>query len=211
MNGKSLINDALSASQCIISIARDYSDETLNKILTRKIADIKKAGLTFWGQQFPPTKVGPPLVQDFCVSGPGPMYAFFIEPASTRSKKPSSGPKATEYSEDRITWRLISQVYPYPNWWTDGKHALVLDKLEMIQDTSHPPLKLDLWGYVDYKDPQEPIRPRNYFYTVCAVKKNWSLRAEGVSVISTSGLLKSRYRRIVAVARLVRPYGVFLR
>lgn len=206
MNSKSLISAALSAPRCIISIARDHANEDINGILNRKINDIKKVGLTFWFQKSP--GVIPPLVRSLCASE-GQMYAFFIEPSSKGNKqhREKSIQIATEYSEDNNRWRLISQSYPGLGQVTSEigtpAYALVFDKLEIIQGTPHP--SLDLWNYADSQNPQMPINLggwRRRYPAVCAVKKNMS---------NHHGLLKSRHRRIVAVARLVEPYGVFLR
>jgi hypothetical protein len=67
----------------------------------------------------------------------------------------------------------------------------------MVQDTI-----IDLWRYADYEDSKKPIKLILGCSTVCAEIKDMSIHPEK---------LKSRYRRIVAVARLSKPYGVLLR
>lgn len=175
MNGKSLINNALSASQCIISVIGEHAGEGIHGILKRKIDDIKEVGLTFWLQKS--SKAKPPLVHKLCASGQ--TYTFLIEPSSKGGAQPTkSNHKATEYSKDGITWRSISQDYPRLGPVTGNvsksapAYALVFDKLEIIQDISHPPL--DLWSYADYENPQERIRPYPGRSDICAVKKDMS-------------------------------------
>ena len=48
MMTKKLIEDALAATQCIISVMGDHAGEGVDKIFKRKIADITKINRTFW-------------------------------------------------------------------------------------------------------------------------------------------------------------------
>jgi hypothetical protein len=45
---KKLIEDALEARQCIISVTGDHAGEGVDKIFKRKIEDITKINRTFW-------------------------------------------------------------------------------------------------------------------------------------------------------------------
>jgi hypothetical protein len=61
---------------------------------------------------------------------------------------------------------------------------------------------LDLWGYADGADPDKPLKFILGLSTACAVRKDMSTHPER---------MKSRYRRIVAVARLAEPFCVWVR
>lgn len=78
-----------------------------------------------------------------------------------------------------------------------GASALVFDKMEMAVSGI-----LDLWGYRDFSDPGAPLKFILGCSTVCAVRENMA---------SHPGRMKSRYRGVIAVARLVEPYCVWLR
>ena len=75
--------------------------------------------------------------------------------------------------------------------------ALVFDELTTDVDRM-----IDLWTYADGSNPDEPLRFSLGLSTVCAVRKNMSRHPRR---------MKSRYRRIVAVAGLVDPFCVWLR
>ena len=75
--------------------------------------------------------------------------------------------------------------------------ALVFDELHDDADWA-----LDLWGYADGADPDMPLRFILGLSTVCAVRKDMSTHPSR---------MKSRYRRVVAVARLAQPYCVWVR
>ena len=75
--------------------------------------------------------------------------------------------------------------------------VLVFDELTTDVDRT-----LDLWGYADGADPDRPLRFMLGLSTACALQKDMSTHP---------ARMKSRYRRIVAVARLAEPYCVWIR
>jgi len=56
MMTKKLIEDALEATQCIISVMGDHAGEGIDRIFKRKIEDITKINRTFWLVKSPKTK-----------------------------------------------------------------------------------------------------------------------------------------------------------
>ncbi|MDN3514566.1 MAG: hypothetical protein NG747_09210 [Candidatus Brocadia sp.] len=76
-------------------------------------------------------------------------------------------------------------------------YALVFDKLEM-----NPNAILDPWRYAGYENFQMPIKLILGCSTISAVKKDMSIHPKK---------LRSRYRRIVAMARLAKLYSVLLK
>ena len=71
----------------------------------------------------------------------------------------------------------------------DSAAALVFDQLTTDADNH----TVDLWGYADAAEPDKPLKFILGRSTVCAVRKDMSGHPQR---------MKSRYRRIVAVARL---------
>lgn len=190
-----ILDKALLSPVCILSVIGDHAGEDTNSIFNRKIADIVRTGKTFWLMKSP--KARPRQVQEICKGQPG--YIIFVEPATAGGARPTTTEDtAKEYSPDAQSW------YPFPAGLSPvtGKldkvtAALVFDM--MIKDVSGT---LDMWGYADFSDTGEPIKFILGCSTVCAVQKDMK---------SHPGKMKSRYRGIVAVARLVEPYGVWLR
>jgi hypothetical protein len=74
--------------------------------------------------------------------------------------------------------------------------GLVLDELTTDVDRT-----VDLWAYADAADSDQPLKFILGLSTACAVRKDMSAHPER---------MKSRYRRVVAVARLTDPYCVWL-
>jgi hypothetical protein len=81
---------------------------------------------------------------------------------------------------------------------TNSATALVFDQL--TKDVNHR--TLDLWGYADEADSVKPLKFILGRSTICAIQKDMS---------GHQNRMKSRYRRIVAVARLAEPYCVWVR
>jgi hypothetical protein len=193
---KKLMEDALEARQCIISVMGDHAGEGVDKIFKRKIEDITKINRTFWLVKSP--KANPELVQKMCRFDS--TYIVFVEPATKGGVRPAmADKKATTFSENGCIWNpLPKQLGPVTGKLDSRAYALVFNKLETIdlkQET-------DLWHYADFADQKKPMRMMLGCSTVCAVKKDMKGHPER---------LKSRFRRIVAAGLLVAPYCVWVR
>ena len=190
------IEEAIACPRCIISVMGDHAGEGVDTIFSRKIADIDRVGKTFWLMKSP--KAHPAQVQQLCRTTPA--YVIFVSPATKGGARPTiAQDSATEYSENWKVW------YPFPDGLSPvtGKldartAALVFDMLTVsINDTF-----LDLWNYADFTDTQRPVRLILGCSTVCAVRKDMRYHPDK---------LKSRYREVVAIARLADPYCVWVR
>ena len=190
-----LHKEAMSSPRCIISVMGDHAGEDVDTIFDRKTDDINRVGKTFWLMKSP--KARPALVQKICE--PCPIYIFFVEPATKGGARPTTtGDAAKEYSSDGQLWHPIPEgLSPVTGKLDKGAAALVFDVM-----TRAVVGKLDLWGYADFSDAQKPTKFILGCSTVCAVKKDMT---------SHPSRMKSRYRGIVAVARLADPYCVWLR
>lgn len=186
---------ALACPQCVLSVMGDHAGEGADVIFKRKIADIERTGTTFWLMRS--IKARPTQVQGICNTIPS--YTIFVESATKGGARPTTKENtAREYSDDRILWyHLPIGLGPVTGKLDAGASALVFDM--MTTDVSGT---LDLWGYGDVLDAHKPIRFILGCSTICAIRKDTKSYPEK---------MKSRFREIVAVARLTKPYCVWIR
>jgi hypothetical protein len=190
-----LLEEALKSDQCIISIMGAHAGESVDVIFNRKIADIEQTGKTFWLMRSP--KARPIQVQDICKSSPA--YTIFIEPASKGGARPTtSNEAAKEYSADKKIWlKLPRGGGPVTGKIDSSATALVFDRM-----TTNVSGKIDLWKYSDFSIEEKPLKFILGCSTVCVIQKDMSTHPDR---------MKSRYRGIIAVAKLTEPYCVWLR
>lgn len=196
MNTRNIIEKALSVPQCIISVMGDHAGEGVTEIFIRKIEDITKINRTFWLVKSPKAK--PELVQKMCSRNSA--YVIFIEPATKGGARPAiSDKKATAFSENGLIWNQLPKgLGPVTGKLDSRAYALVFDKMEIINKIQ----KFDLWNYADFARPEKPVKMILGCSTICATKKDMKEHPER---------LKSRFRSIVAVARLADPYCVWIK
>ena len=192
----SLLDEALLARKCVISVMGAHAGEDAAVIFSRKTRDCGEVGCTFWVAKS--SKARPAQVQAICSASNG--YVIFVEPAAPGGARPTrESDSATEYSLDRATWLpLPNGLGPVTGQMDDSAAALVFDQLTTDVDNR----TLDLWGYADDADSDKPLKFILGLSTVCAVQKDTSGHPDR---------MKSRCRRIVAVARLAEPYCVWVR
>lgn len=190
-----LLDKAMACRAGVISVMGDHAGEDVATIFNRKIADIKTTGRTFWLVRS--AKARCPEVQEICRSGPA--YVIFVGPATPGGARPTTAETvAREYSADRRTWQgLPDGLGPVTGKLDAAAVALVFDAMETSRVN-----RLDLWSYADYFAEDKPLRFRLGCSTVCAVRRDMTANPDR---------MKSRYRPVVAVARLAEPYGVLLR
>ena len=190
-----LLEKALACPQCVVSVMGDHAGEGVDSIFNRKKADIERTGKTFWFMRSP--KAQPRHVQRICTTVPG--NTIFVEPATKGGARPTTKEDAAkEYSDDGIQWhRFPNGLSPVTGKLGSGATALVFDL--MTTDLSGT---LDLWDYGELSDINKPLRFILGCSTVCAFRKDTR---------SHRNKMKSRYRGIVAIARLAHPYCVWVR
>ena len=179
----------------IVSIIGNHAGEGTNEIFRRKSTDIERIGQTFWlVKSF---KARPPQVQQFC-EAESTVYTIFIESATKNGARPTTTEDAAkECSVDRVTWNPLPPGMGPVTGKIDGNaSALVFDELTVVNGI------LDLWSFADFQNPQVPLKFMLGCSTVCAVRKDMTEHPDKI---------KSRHRKIVAVARLAKPYCVWLR
>ena len=190
-----LLEAALKCPKCVVGVMGDHAGEGADAIFHRKRADIEQTGVTFWLMRSP--KARPLQVQRICRQFPA--YTIFVEPATKGGARPTTKEDAArEYSDDGVLWhQLPKDLTPVTGKLDTGATALVFDM--MTTDVSGT---LDLWDYGEALDIGRPLRFILGCSTVCAVRKDTKSHPEK---------MKSRYRGIVAVARLADPYSVWIR
>ena len=191
-----LLEEALTCPQCIISVMGDHAGEGVDAIFHRKATDVERVEKTFWVMKSP--KARPAQVQSLGKTI-SPVYTIFVEPATKGGARPTTREdSAIEYSEDRQVWyRLPEGISSVTGKIDTSAAALVFDMMTTAVNGT-----LDLWGNGDFSDTQKPLKFILGCSTVCAIRKDMTPHPER---------MKSRYRRIVAVARLAAPYCVWLR
>jgi len=190
-----LLDQALAAPECVISVMGDHAGEGIDAIFERKMADIDTAGHTFWVAKS--AKARPAQVQSLCTTQAG--YVIFVEAATQGGARPTiASVSASEYSSDQIDWLpLPPGIGPVTGKIDNSATAFVFDQLTTVSSGT-----LDLWRYSDHLDVSRPVRFILGCSTMCAVRADMTTHSQR---------MKSRFRRIVAVGRLAEPYCVWLR
>lgn len=190
-----LLEKAMACPQCVMSVIGEHAGESVDAIFKRKKADIEKTGHTLWFIRS--LKARPDHVQRICTTIP--TYTIFVEPATKGGARPTTiKDTVKEYSADRVQWhRIPNGLSPVTGKLDTGATALVFDL--MTTDVNGT---LDLWNYGELSDNNKPISFTLGYSTVCAVRNDTKLHPKK---------MKSRYRRIVAIARLAFPYCVWIR
>ena len=94
----SLLDEALRAPNCAISVMGAHVGENAAAIPSRKISDCREIGRTFWVAKS--AKARPAQVQAICDSSHG--YVIFVEPATPGGARPTKeADSTTAYSPDR--------------------------------------------------------------------------------------------------------------
>jgi hypothetical protein len=196
MNKQILLEGATSASHCIISVMGDHAGEDVATIFNRKIADVRKVKQTLWLIKSP--KATPALVQKLCQHKHS--YVLFIEPSAHGCAHPTkTAERAIEFSKDGSVWsKLPVGIGPVTGKLDTRAYALVIDALETV----HKNVKMDIWCYADFVQPDKPVKMILGCSTICAIKKDMKAHPDK---------MKSRYRGIIAIARLAEPYCVWVR
>lgn len=184
----------------VLSVMGPHAGEESGAIFARKIADIRDIGRTFWVIRSHKAKLD--MIQTIGMSvrsGSGERFCAFLAPASPGGAVPTkTSAAATEYSTDRSKWhRLPVGISPVTGQMTKGTCALVFDQLSL-----HESAIVDLWQYADFFNRELPVKIRQGASTVGVARENTSAHPDR---------MKSRFRKVVSVGRLVEPFAVWLR
>jgi hypothetical protein len=190
-----LLHEALDAPWCVISVVGAHAGEGADAILDRKVADCRAAGRTLWVAKS--AKARPRQIQELCASSAG--YVIFGEPATPGGARATThAARAIEYSADGSNWLVLPPgIGPVTGQMDGAATALVFSRLATDVEGV-----LDLWRYADAANQDLPVKFKLGSSTVCAVHR---------AMASHPDRMKSRYRGIVAVGRLVEPYCAWVR
>jgi hypothetical protein len=190
-----LVDQALAAPECVLSVMGAHAGEGVDVIFERKMADVDATGLTFWVAKSP--KARPAQVRSLCAARAG--YVIFLEAATPSGARPTvTSDPASEYSTDQVNWLpLPAGIGPVTGKMDNSATAFVFDRLAAGSSRV-----LDLWQYADRHDASQPVRFILGRSTICAVRGDMT---------GHSRRMKSRFRRVVAVGRLAEPACIWLR
>ncbi|TBB32469.1 hypothetical protein [Rhizobium ruizarguesonis] len=180
-------SDKLPSGPAVVSIIGWHGDEPPDAIVARKAKDIAEAGQTLWA--FQSWKARPGAVQDFGRIHPG-LMVFFIEGGATPT---GTSQCASWMSEDQRNWVPLPKGIGPVTGKINGGTALVLESLEPCSAS------IDLWRFMEHPS-SDPVRFMLGASTACLIP-----------AVEIADGMKSRYRRVLAVGRLAKPYAVYLR
>jgi hypothetical protein len=178
----------------IISVIGSHAGEEISLIFSRKQEELKSRNETYWLVKSFKAKTS--QIQNICKQADKEresVYCLFIESSSKNGARPTiHDSKAQYFSVDGKAWTILSEKVKITGKLDLQSTALVLDELKII-----PPQKIDLWNYSDFEN-KNPVKLQLGASTVCCIK------------ISSKGML-SRFRNVVAVARLKTPYAIWVK
>ena len=184
----------------LFSVMGPHAGESSKAIFARKINDVQNIGRTFWVVRSHKAKpdmiqaIGTTLSRRACE----PLCAF-IAPSSPGGAAPTkTASVAVEYSSDRIFWEAVPiGMTPVTGQMTSSTCALVCDQLRLLTSTF-----VDLWQYTDFFYPEMPVRIRQGASTLGVTRGDTSTHPDR---------MKSHFRQVIAVGRIVHPFAVWLR
>lgn len=177
-----------------------HAGESSEIIFKRKIDDTKKIGKTFWLIKSYNSK--PNMVQDICsaalTKNQTAIPCYFISPSSPSGAEPTKAAiPARQYSADGLEWNdLPKYMSPVTGAINSNAFALVFSELKTNESI------IDLAQYADYFSQDKPLTIKQGASTVCAIRKDMT---------SHPDIVKSRFRRVVAIGILHKPFCVWLR
>lgn len=215
----SLISSCLGQSHAVISVMGDHAGEKSKEIFQRKMDDISRLGWTLW--LIKSHKAKPDRVQAMRRQT-DPLYVAFITSASRHGAQLAvTDNRAKQYSEDNETWiKLPSNLGPVTGRLGSGRssaYALMLDKLQLYAryvkngkfediENCEDLEQIDLWDYSEFDEhnpgSRQSLDTRIGCSTVCTVRGDTDTKKHGMN---------SRYRKVIACARLRAPYAVWVR
>jgi hypothetical protein len=183
------LSEGLPICPAILSVIGWHGTESPSDIVRRKAEDVERAGVTLWVYQS--WKANVREIQVFACLHPHPLV-YFLEGSAVAT---GTAQRAREMSEDRISWRPIPEGIGKVTGKLTGGAAMILGELSPVANQT-----LDLWQFFEHR-PLQSLRFQRGGSTACAIPAPAG-PIEG---------MKSRYRQVAAIGRLVPPYAVFLR
>jgi hypothetical protein len=177
-----------SGQAAVLMVVGWHATEPLDQIIQRKCIDINVLGYTIWVYQS--QKAGALTVQQFGRDYPNALV-YFLE---GRAYPTVSVNRAENVSEDGRSWMPIANDIGKVTGKLPGAGLVIT---ELRAESNH---EIDLWKYCEVPG-VGPVEFRRGASTVCVCPVQEGLRRG----------MKSRFRKVVAVARLAPPYALFLK
>jgi len=184
----------------IITIIGPHACETEDRILSRKVCDIKIAGKTFWLIKAISEKTLKE-VQEFCENSESEVKIYFISPATPKGARPTKDKTVNKEYWDGDNWEKIPEgISPV----TGKGYAFILSKLDLKTDEN-----INIYDYAEYpKESDMPVIFSNRASTICAIKEDMSDHPKRMHKNSSG---TKNIRTVWAVGTLEKPYYVKVR
>jgi hypothetical protein len=186
MNNR-LAREALAADRVVLSVMGAHAGEDEATIFSRKIVDTKRFGRTFW-------VYGSHTSRPDRVQRSGSRFVLFLAPATSKGARPTTtADRASSFSADGSWSPLPVGMSPVTGRLAGKGYALVLSELALCD------VEIDLWKYASGAD---------------AVRFKLGASTLPVCLKDTSSdplRMLSRFRRVVAVGRLLPPLAVWIK
>jgi len=183
----------------IISIVGPHGGDDLDKIINKKQWDVSKHGFAFWMTRS--VNLSPQTLQSF--GALDSITCLFITASGVSKNKPHGNAKATktvdsasEFSMDKQVWESVPQDFTITGKLKDGRgYGIVISELERCEED------IDLLDWSNYFKPNQMVSFNQFVSSVCSIKKQLPVLVH----------MPSRKRKVLAKAKLVSPFGVWLR
>ena len=184
-----LLSTALESDRVILSVVGAHAGESERDIFKRKLEDVNSVGNTFWLYRSPSAR--PDLVQSFLSEL---AFVLFLAPSNKSGARPTTvSDRVAELSRDKAHWQPVP-IGISPITGKLPAYAFVFSELETCSSEM-----IDLWQYET--DLGSSVRFRLGMST---------LLTRHALTLSTAPM-KSRFRRVFAVGKLVPPHAVWVR
>ncbi|MCD6226864.1 hypothetical protein J7J90_00005 [Candidatus Micrarchaeota archaeon] len=191
------VNRILGNKYLIISVLGHHAGESESEIFRRKKEEIKEVGKSFW--LIKSFKARTEHIQDICKIASDEnqdVYCVFIQASQKNGAQPTKNNSvAVKFSPDNLNWFDIPRGIKVTGKIDKNTTALVLETLEFINKED---VLIDLWNYSYFLNNHQPIKIMQGASTILCVRK-YNIG------------MKSRYRKIIAIAKLKEPFAVWLK
>jgi hypothetical protein len=186
-----LLQNALAAPTMILASSGAHAQESWQRIITRKSADIAKVNHTVWVVNSNAAR--PDAVQSFCKDH-GARYVLFV--SRVRDAKPGAGTlrdhQAQHYSVDGKTWAALEKGLGHVTG--DIKRSTTGFWFDALEEA--PFGSLDLTSFTKHQDGQ-------------ALTRFWP--SDSAYSVTRPGAVRNGNYQILAVGRLASPFAVWLK
>jgi hypothetical protein len=192
------LNEALASPFVVLAVMGPFAGEAVEAIIERKEREVRECGFTLWHHQ---SWVAPPdRVQAAGRQSVRRGARLFMVLTKTATGGQGLDTRKTDRAlQFAVTPTGAPRPIPRGIYVERGRRPFALWLTSLVKVSG----VVDLWSYSQFDNQDLPVKSGRGSSTFCAIKKPVS--------ISTPGLMKSRFREVVAIAQISEPYSVWLR